>query len=240
MGAIASFMGSKRRAEIERAVLSWHGRRSRRRRQTIHCGVPGCAGGGLKRGLCNRHYDSWWKAHRRGRASPITPVDAPRNLLSDEHACDDTCDLFWLAGLLEGEGTFTATETRGHAYPLMKVEMCAEDVVVRASRLLGAPSVSRREPDHKGWSPTYVAAISGNDAAIWMRSLRGHMGRRRTEAIDSALAHYHPVRLVDPPDSCVVPGCGEPHRGRGLCHKHYMMWSRDKAKGRDARITPLR
>ena len=197
MGAVANFMGSKRRAEIQRAVLSWHRRRAR----------------------------------GRGRRNTI---------LSDTHACDDMCDVSWLAGLLEGEGTFTATETHGHFYPVLKVEMCAEDVVVRASRLFGAPSVARREPDHEGWSPTYVGVISGSDAAVWMRSLRDHMGHRRTEAIDSALAQYHPIRLVDAPESCVVPGCNEPHRGRGLCHKHYMMWSRDKAKGRDARITPLR
>jgi hypothetical protein len=123
---------------------------------------------------------------------------------------------------------------------VIKVEMCAEDVVTRASRLIGAPSVRRMEPDHEGWSSTYVSVISGSDAAVWMHRLRDHMGHRRTEAIDSALTQYHPIRLIDPPDSCVVPDCTEAHRGRGLCHKHYMMWSRDKAKGRDARITPLR
>lgn len=150
------------------------------------------------------------------------------------------CDFSWLAGLLEGEGTFTSTRTHGHDYPVLKVEMCTEDVVLKASRLLAAPGVTRQEPDREGWSVSYLAAISGSDAAVWMRRLRNHMGHRRTEAIDAALAAYHPIRLVDPPASCVVPGCRKPHRGRGLCHKHYMMWSRDRVKGRDARIAPLR
>ena len=118
--------------------------------------------------------------------------------------------------------------------------MCTEDVVSKAARLLAAPSVIRKEPEREGWSLSYVAVLSGSDAAQWMRRLRHDMGHRRTEAIDAALSQYHPIRLVDPPASCVVAACSEPHRGRGLCHKHYMMWSRDKAKGREARIAPLR
>lgn len=150
------------------------------------------------------------------------------------------CDFFWLVGLLEGEGTFTSTRTHGHDYPVLNVEVCAEDVVLKTSRLLSAPGVTKEEPDREGWSASYRAAVSGSDAAEWMRRLRDRMGHRRAEAIDAALAAYHPIRLVDPPVSCVVPGCGEPHRSRGLCHKHYMMSSRDKASGREARITPLR
>jgi hypothetical protein len=100
--------------------------------------------------------------------------------------------------------------------------MCDAAVVFRAARVLGAGAVAMREPEQAEWRPTYG------------------MGERRRTAIDAALAKYQPVYLVDPPASCVVPGCSEPHRGRGLCHKHYMMWSRDKAKGRAARIAPLR
>jgi hypothetical protein len=75
---------------------------------------------------------------------------------------------------------------------------------------------------------------------MWMIKLRESMGERRRAAIDNALANYHPIRLIDPPATCIVAGCESPHRGRGLCHKHYMSWSRDVAKGRAPRITPLR
>lgn len=240
MAAVHRFMGSKRQAEIQRAILSWHNRRSRRWRPLSACGVTGCALRAAKRGLRKSHYNSWWKAHRQGRGSPIVPVDPSNTIVNDAHTCDETCDLSWLAGLLEGEGTFTATRTQGHDYPVLKVEMCTEDVVLRAARLVAAPSVTRQEPEREGWSATYLAAISGHDAAEWMRRLRDRMGHRRTEAIDAALSQYHPIRLVNPPASCVVPGCSDRHRGRGLCHKHYMMWSRDRAKGREARIAPLR
>lgn len=239
MVALHRFMGAKRQTEIQRAVHSWHKRRSHRR-QTGSCAIAACALRASKRGLCKRHYNRWWKAQRFGRESPIVPPDVHSEFLRAEHVCDESCELSWLAGLLEGEGTFTATHTQRYDYPVVKVSMCSRDVVTRASRLLAAASVTVNEPRHEGWSVAYAAAITGSDAAIWMRKLRDHMGRRRKEAIDAALALYHPIRLVDPPESCVVPDCGEPHRGRGLCHKHYMMWSRDQAMGRAARITPLR
>ena len=153
----------------------------------------------------------------------------------------DARALSWLAGLLEGEGTFSSTcDKKGNCYPVISVNMCDGSVVRSAAKLLEAPSVALREARYERWRPTFVAQVGGAHAAEWMKRLRVFMGHRRTEAIDKALSQYHPIRLVDAPATCVVPGCGEPHRGRGLCHKHYVMWSRDKAKGREARIAPLR
>jgi hypothetical protein len=73
-----------------------------------------------------------------------------------------------------------------------------------------------------------------------MRKLKPLMGTRRGAAIDAALAAYNPIRLVHAPPTCIVDGCERPHRSRGLCHAHYMSWSRDLAKGRTPRVTPLR
>ena len=179
-----------------------------------------------------------WKPRRirsRGEANRFMSLDTFEFVAEDDRA------LSWVAGLLEGEGTFTLTcDSQSRCYPVVSLEMCDAAVVFRAARILGAPAVSMREPERQEWRPTYEAKVGGKHAADWMRTLRSVMGERRRAAIDAALAEYHPVYLVDPPASCVVPGCGEPHRGRGLCHKHYMMWSRDKAKGRVARIAPLR
>jgi hypothetical protein len=153
---------------------------------------------------------------------------------------EPTRDIAWLAGLLEGEGYFGVNRSGTGTYPTITLEMTDEDVVRRAAAALGAIRVTRDEPRDGRWRTTYVATISGSAAAEWMRRLRPLMGRRRTQAIDAARAGYRPIRLVDPPACCVVPGCKKPHRSRGLCHAHYMAWSRDVAKGRPPRVTPLR
>lgn len=205
------------------------------------CAVEGCERPVTRRGLCKPHYHSWWKAKKSGRPANHLPVDAPAQwpeLAPDE--CTDVCEQMWLAGLLEGEGNFAVARVGPHVYPLIRVEMCDEDVVARVRSLFCASTFYEDVPKNPVWSPTFVTQVSGLAAAEWMRRLRPLMGSRRGAAIDAALADYRPIRLVDPPESCVIPGCAEPHRSRGLCHKHYMSWLRDVAKGRTPRVTPLR
>jgi hypothetical protein len=148
-------------------------------------------------------------------------------------------DRGWIAGLLEGEGSFSVNRADGWSYPVIKIEMCEQEVVERAARLLDT-SVSLVASGKEGWLPTYVARIAGHQAAEWMRALRPWMGLRRTAAIDAALSAYQPLRLIAPPPVCVVEGCARRHRSRGLCNTHYMSWSRDRARGRRPRVTPLR
>ncbi len=237
-------LGEFRKPQIDHAIATWHGKPSRWRRPVATCSVAGCDRRGARRGLCKRHYNRWWKAKRYGRPTEITPV-GPRSFASELSALDGTMTddlaVAWLAGLLEGEGTFGLNRSSpDNAYPVISLQMCDETVVSRAAGLLSAPSVQKREPTRDHWNPTYAAAIVGHDAAIWMERLRPLMGRRRTEAIDAALAAYHPIRLIDAPLNCVVPGCDKPHEARGLCHKHYMSWSRDIAGGKAPRVIPLR
>ena len=151
----------------------------------------------------------------------------------------EACQRAWIAGLLEGEGSFIANRTARWSYPVIKVEMCEQEVIDRAARLLDT-RVWLVPSGTNGWRPTYVAQIAGHRAAEWMRALKPYMGIRRTAAIDAALAAYRPVRLIAPPPLCVVDGCHRSHRARGLCNTHYMSWSRDRARGRPPRITPLR
>jgi len=244
MRAIYPHMGALRQADIQRAIASWQGHRARWRRPASGCSAAECLRPGARRGLCVRHYDRWWKARRRGATTDFAPLEPPAQTfgaLGADAEMTEACVLAWLAGLLEGEGAFSVNRRSAEiAYPVIKVQMCDQGIVTRVARLIGAPDVWRREAQEEGWSPTYVTAISGHRAATWMRRLRDAMGSRRAAAIDAALAAYHPIRLVDPPASCVVPGCTEPHRSRGLCHKHYMTWSRDKARGHETRIAPLR
>jgi hypothetical protein len=215
MRSVRPFLGCSRRSQIDLAIASWNGRPARWGRPSARCSVEACDISASVRGLCGRHYDQWWKAHRKGRISSIEPIDPPpmdfSRPLSAE--CTTECDLHWLAGLLEGDGTFGLTGSPTRRYPLISVEMCDRDVVIRAATILGATGAHPREPEEEGWSVTYVAKISGERAAAWMRRLRPLMGLRR---------------------------CRKPHRSRGLCHAHYMSWTRDRAKGRTPRVAPLR
>jgi hypothetical protein len=146
----------------------------------------------------------------------------------------------WLAGLLEGEGTFTAKAGRG-SWVTISVEMCDRATVARVAAMLGATAIWRDAGDvERGWQPTYITKVSGNRARPWMATVRPLMGNRRQAAIDRALASWTPVRLWPAPAACVVSDCGRPHRARGLCHAHYMRWCRYRVAGKDPGFQPLR
>jgi hypothetical protein len=160
-------LGIARQAQIDLALASWRSKRRRWDHSEALCTVPACEARGSIRGLCERHYDAWRKATRRGGTSGVTPVDRPADPPPGpaRESCSTECELSWLAGLLEGEGHFGLT---GGCYPVLKLEMCDEDVVTRAARLLGATGVHRDEPSNAKWNPTFVTAVTGYEAAMWM------------------------------------------------------------------------
>jgi hypothetical protein len=188
MYAVRPFLGKTRELQIDRAISSWQTRRGPRHRR---------------------------RADGSDSLSPLMPVGDPSGTLTAHGESQDACDRAWIAGLLEGEGSFIANRATRSSYPVIKVEMCEQEVVERAARLLDT-RVWLVAPGTEGWRPTYVAQIAGHRAAEWMRALRPYMGLRRTAAIDAALSAYHPIRLTEAPPTCVVAGCGRPHRSRGL------------------------
>ena len=101
-------------------------------------------------------------------------------------------------------------------------------------------AVSDKRNVERGWSETWIVIVNGFPAADVMRAVRPWMGSRRTMQIDRSLSAWRPIRVAPRRSSCIVPGCWRRHAARGLCNTHYMSWSRDRAKGRAPRITPLR
>jgi len=183
---------------------------------------------------------------RSGRRRP--PSSVTEKLITDGadlswETADSQARVAWLAGLLEGEGSFLAAKFGAHSYPRVQVTMCDREVLERAMSVMPGSHIyvvnEERQAD-RDWSDAWTVTLNGRPAAEIMKGIREWMGSRRTTAIDRALSAWHPIRLSPAPASCVVPGCGRPHRGRGLCNTHYMSWSRDRAKGRTPRITPLR
>lgn len=242
MRLLRPLMGTRRMQQIDRALAAPRGTRMHAVVRGRACTVTNCERRVRSRGLCLQHYRSWWKSTRFGRPPRYLPQDPDPfgGEPLDIHPSDDSRSIAWLAGLLEGEGTFS-----GHAgYPRVSVQMCDRDVLERARDVMRSPNVwlkGRSEYARlRGWSRTYATAATGLRGAELMVKLRPLMGERRQREIDQALAAYEPIRLMDPPATCVVQGCAAPHRGRGLCHKHYMSWTRDRAKGREPRVRPLR
>lgn len=91
-------------------------------------------------------------------------------------------DLVWLAGLLEGEGTFDLHRDR---YPRIRVGMTDRDVVGRAASLMG--SRIRMSISTVGHKATFHAEISGDRARAIMWALLPYMGARRSAKIAEIL-----------------------------------------------------
>lgn len=94
----------------------------------------------------------------------------------------DRDDTIWLAGLLEGEGCFDLHKGR---YPRIRLGMTDRDVVGRAAVLMGSRVRSTLRP--APFKSTWHTEVSGNRAALLMRSLLPHMGTRRSQRIADVL-----------------------------------------------------
>jgi hypothetical protein len=115
---------------------------------------------------------------------PVPPIELP--------------DLHWLAGLLEGEGTFIAGPPSAPRTPAVQVTMADRDIVDRVAALLEC-AVTVVPARRDGWRTAYSTRVGGPRAVEWMRRLRPLMGSRRQKQIDRAVACYapDPTRLLD-------------------------------------------
>jgi hypothetical protein len=102
--------------------------------------------------------------------------------------------LYWLAGLLEGEGSFLAPAPSAPNQPRISINMTDEDVIRRAADVFGIRVVHCRRSQNEKWKPSYLVQIRGRKAVELMQMLRPLMGNRRQQQIDKALAAYQGVR----------------------------------------------
>jgi hypothetical protein len=94
-------------------------------------------------------------------------------------------DRLWLAGLLEGEGTFDLHRGK---YPRIRVGMKDRDVVGRAATLLGTRVRLTLRPFP--YAAMWHSEVSGARAAALMAEILPIMGARRSAKIAEILGHY--------------------------------------------------
>lgn len=99
-------------------------------------------------------------------------------------------DAAWLAGLLEGEGSFMRAPPSDPRRPIVALSMTDEDVVQRAARLMANGHYARSDRRPGKWKPTFRVFVKGAPAVELMRALRPLMGTRRQAQIDAALASF--------------------------------------------------
>ena len=104
-------------------------------------------------------------------------------------------DLLWLAGLLEGEGSFVKGPPSSPRSPQVSLEMTDEDVVARVSALVGVKYYAPKNRSPGRWRQTFHIHVRGARAVDLMRGLRPFMMARRSQQIANALAHYSPKRV---------------------------------------------
>ena len=97
----------------------------------------------------------------------------------------------WLAGLLEGEGSFHTSINRAGARPRISVAMTDKDVMERVARELETKVLGPypHGPDGK-YQPMYNVAVAGKRALGVMLTLYPEMGQRRRQQIKAVLSYW--------------------------------------------------
>ena len=96
--------------------------------------------------------------------------------------------LHWLAGLLEGEGSFMPPSPSAPKLVRINITMTDKDVIEQVAKLVGVKYIHKRTPTNENWKPSYRITILGTRAVNLMVLLRALMGERRKQQIDKALA----------------------------------------------------
>lgn len=122
-------------------------------------------------------------------------------------------DIYWLAGILEGEGTFGNYDSSG---PVIQINMTDFDVIKRVHTILKC--TSKISVGNYGNKTTYTASLNGNKAIGWMFTLYSIMCERRQEKIKEIILkwkNHNPlvrgyipkkVHIINGVRTCIIHG----------------------------------
>jgi DNA-binding NarL/FixJ family response regulator len=99
-------------------------------------------------------------------------------------------DLYWLSGILEGEGSFLKGFVSKPTQCTIQANMTDKDVVEKVANLFGTKACfcKSKNPKHKD---SYWARIRGSKAVALMELLYPLMGTRRKKQIEEAIDSYN-------------------------------------------------
>jgi hypothetical protein len=103
-------------------------------------------------------------------------------------------ELYWLAGLLEGEGCFSARLNGGFRDILVTVQMTDRDVVEKVQRLTGIGTVGVKRDKRPNRKTLYEWYATGANAYQLMQRLLPLMGERRAAKITELIQIYLAAR----------------------------------------------
>lgn len=130
-------------------------------------------------------------------------------------------DIFWLAGLLEGEGCFLVRKSGGYKGSIaIALQMTDKDVVERAATLLGGKLYGPHGPYGQSTKQTWQVVVFGKQAAEWMMTLYSLMGIRRQEKIRELLTMWK-AQPVMQAGRVAVCHPDKPRYAKDMCMKCY-------------------
>lgn len=98
-------------------------------------------------------------------------------------------ELYWFAGLLEGEGSFMKGNPSRPHLPIISVEMTDKDIVEKICNIFGNKCISPKTRNIL-WKKTYRAKLVGKKAVNLMKTIKPLMGIRRQKQIGLAISTY--------------------------------------------------
>lgn len=110
----------------------------------------------------------------------------------------DLKDIYWLAGILEGEGCF---QVQGRTkVPRIVLRMRDQDVMEKVQLMFGCAMYLRKRSTYSLFNeqPIYTLVLCGHKAAGWMMTLYALMGARRRSKIKECLINWRGVKARPP------------------------------------------
>jgi hypothetical protein len=112
---------------------------------------------------------------------------------SEKHGQKLLNDIHWLAGFLEGEGTFC---THGKTNIVISINQKSKEPLLKVAELLQGKVKGPYKSSSKtlGFKPTFLVQITGYRAAGWMMTLYSLMSKRRKKQIKKTLVRWSKIK----------------------------------------------